>query len=276
MFRDITIGQYYQVDSPIHRLDPRVKLAGVIVYIASIFIINNIWGFLFLTAALAALLLLSKVPLPYILRGMRFVWFIVVLAVVFNVLFTEGDHMLWRWWIFKVSTRGILQAVFFALRLLYVIVGTSMLTYTTTPTSLTAGMERVFSHLKFIRFPAHEISMMISIALRFIPILSEEVDKIIKAQTARGADFETGGIVARAKAMIPILVPLFVSAFRRATDLATAMEARGYRGGEGRTKMYPLQYASRDKRAYLILLAYLLLAVAVRVMMDAWLVWGRV
>lgn len=276
MFKDITIGQYYPADSILHKLDPRVKLAGVAVYIAAVFIINNIWGFILLALALLVLIRLSKVPARYIFKGLRFIWVIIVLAVLFNLLFTEGEHMLCTFWIFKISTKGILQAVFFPLRLIFVVIGASMLTYTTTPTSLTAGLEKAFSHLRFLRFPAHEVAMMMSIALRFIPILAEEVNKIIKAQTARGADLDTGTIKEKAKAMIPILVPLFVSSFKRASDLANAMEARCYRGGKGRTKMYPLVYAKRDKTAYLILLLYLLLIVAVRVLMDLFLVWGRV
>ena len=276
MFRNITIGQYYPSDSIIHKLDPRVKLLGVIVYIAALFIINNIWGFIFLTAALAALIISAKVPLNFILRGMRFVWFIVILAVFFNLFFTDSDELIWQWWILKLSSAGILKAVFFGLRLIYVIVGAAMLTYTTTPTSLTSGLEKVFTPLAKIHFPAHEIAMMMSIALRFIPILAEEVGKITKAQIARGAEFDTGGIVAKAKGMIPILVPLFVSAFRRATDLATAMEARGYKGGEGRTKMFPLKYESRDKAAYIVILIYLIAAIAIRVLMDMFVAFGRV
>lgn len=276
MFKNITIGQYYPSDSIIHRLDPRVKLLGVIVYIAALFIINNIWGFIFLTAALAALICASKVPLRFILRGMRFVWFIVILAVFFNLFFTESGEILWQWWIFKLGTMGILKAVFFGLRLVYVIVGAAMLTYTTTPTSLTSGLEKVFSPLAKIHFPAHEIAMMMSIALRFIPILAEEVGKITKAQIARGAEFDTGRIAAKAKGMIPILVPLFVSSFRRATELANAMEARCYKGGEGRTKMFPLKYEKRDKISYIVILIYLIAAIAIRVLMDMFVTVGRV
>lgn len=276
MFRNITIGQFYPADSMIHRLDPRVKLLGVIVYIAALFIIDNIFGFIFLTAALAALIIASKVPLRFILRGLRFVWFIVILAVFFNLFFTDGDKMLWQWWILKLSTAGILKAVFFGLRLVYVIVGAAMLTYTTTPTSLTGALEKVFMPLTKIHFPAHEIAMMMSIALRFIPILAEEVGKITKAQSARGAEFDTGGLVAKAKGMIPVLVPLFVSAFRRATDLATAMEARCYKGGEGRTKMYPLKYEKRDITAYLFIAVYLAASIIIRIVTDMFVPLGRV
>ncbi len=276
MFRDITIGQYYPGSSVLHRLDPRVKLLGVLVYIVILFVINNIWGLLFLAAVLTAIIIISQIPLSYILKGMRMIVVLALVAVFFNLFFSDGEEVLWRWWILKLTTQGILRAVFFAVRLVLVIIGSSMLTYTTTPTTLTNGLEKVLSPLKKIRFPAHELAMMMSIALRFIPILAEEVNKIIKAQLARGADFETGGIIRKAKGMIPILIPLFVSAFRRASDLATAMEARCYHGGEGRTRMYPLQYASRDKVAYFVILAYALVGVAVRVLMDQFLVWGRI
>lgn len=276
MFRNITLGQYYPAESLLHRLDPRVKLLGAVIYIAALFIINNIWGFIYLTAALVCLVSISGVPLKHILKGLRLVWFIIILAVFFNLFFTEGDVVLVKWWIVTISTKGILQAVFFALRLIYIIIGTSLLTYTTTPTSLTAAMEKVFSPLKVIHFPAHEIAMMMSIALRFIPILAEEASKIVKAQTARGADFDTGGITAKAKAMIPVLIPLFVSAFRRAGELAMAMESRCYHGGEGRTKMYPLRYEKRDKTAYFIVLGYLILTIILRILMDQYIYSGRI
>lgn len=275
MFRDITIGQYYPVNSRLQRLDPRVKLLGVVVYIAALFIINNIVGFIFLTVALVALIALSEVPVKHILKGLRFVWFLVALAVFFNLFFSTGT-IIWKWWIFSMSYEGILRAIFFALRLIYVIIGTALLTYSTLPTTITAGLEKVFKPLKVIHFPGHEIAMMMSIALRFIPILAEEINKIIKAQLARGADFETGGLLKKAKGMIPILVPLFVSAFRRASELALAMESRCYSGGEGRTKLYPLQYKNRDKIAYIIILLYLLVTIAIRILMDNFLVWGRI
>ncbi len=275
MFRNITIGQFYPADSLIHRLDPRVKLLGVVIYVAALFIINNILGFIYLAAALVALIAISKVPLPYILRGMKFIWFIAAIAVFFNLFFSKGDTVVWKWWIFTLTEKGMLNAAFFTLRLLLVIIGAAMLTYTTSPTSLTAGLEKVMNPLRAIKFPAHEIAMMMSIALRFIPILAEEVTKIVKAQSSRGAEFDTGGLLARAKGMIPVFVPLFVSAFRRATDLATAMEARCYSGGN-RTKMYPLKYEKRDKAGYFILLGYLLISVAARVTMDAFVTWGRI
>ncbi len=274
MFRDITIGQYYPVNSILHRLDPRVKLLGVVVYIAAMFVINNVYGLIFLGASAIALVVMSKVPLKYILKGLRFVWFLVLLAVFFNLFFSAGQ-IIWQWWILKLTYEGMIRAAFFALRMIFIIIGASMLTYTTTPTTLTAGMEKAFSVLKFIHFPAHEMAMMLSIALRFIPILADEVNKIIQAQLARGADFDSGGIFAKAKGMIPILIPLFVSAFRRASDLADAMESRCYHGGEGRTKMHPLKYAARDKAAYFVLLAYVLVFVGLRICLDMFVTYGR-
>lgn len=275
MFKDITIGQYYPANSILHRLDPRVKLLGVVVYIAAVFIMNNLLGFIVLTAVIATLIALSKVPLSHILKGLRFIWFLVILAVFFNLFFSDGT-ILWRWWIFHMSYEGIFRAIFFAVRLIYVVVGASLLTYTTTPTTLTNGLEKVFKPLDAIHFPGHEIAMMMSIALRFIPILTEEINKITKAQLARGADFDTGGLILKAKGMIPIMVPLFVSAFRRATELATAMEARCYAGGTNRTKMFPLKYEKRDKIAYFVLLFYLLFIIALTVVLNHFKVWGTV
>lgn len=275
MFRNITLGQYYPVDSVVHRLDPRVKLLAVAVYIAAVFIINNIWGFVFLTAALAVMITISRIPLKHMLKGLRAVLVLIILAVIFN-LFSGTERVLWEWWILKLTTEGILRAAFFALRLICVVLGTGLLTYTTTPTTLTSGLEKVFSWLKFMHFPAHEIAMMMSIALRFIPILAEEVNRITNAQLARGADFETGGLIRKARGMIPILIPLFVSAFKRAADLATAMEARCYHGGEGRTRLHPLRYEKRDKAAYLLILCFLLAVVALRILMDRYLTAGRI
>ena len=266
MFRNITLGQYYPVKSILHDLDPRVKLLGVVVYIAAIFIINNILGLIFPCAALALLILISHIPLKHMLKGLRAVAVLIILAVIFN-LFSGNGEILWQWWILKISYESILRALFFALRLIFVVLATGLLTYTTTPTTLTGGLERVFSHLKIIRFPAHEVAMIMSIALRFIPILAEEVNKITNAQLARGADFETGGLIKKAKGLIPILIPLFVSAFKRASDLATAMEARCYHGSAGRTKMKPLVYTKRDYTAYGVITVYVLIWVLIKVML---------
>ncbi len=275
MFRNITLGQYYAADSQIHRLDPRVKLLGVVVYIAAQFIINNIWGLIILAGVLALVIKATGIPFGYMLKGLRAMAVLIILAVVFNI-FSGTGNAIWQWWILKFSMEGVLRAAFFALRLICVVLGTSILTYTTTPTTLTAGLEQVFSHLRVIKFPAHEIAMMMSIALRFIPILAEEVTKITNAQLARGADFETGGIIKKAKGMIPILIPLFVSAFKRASDLATAMEARCYHGGDGRTRMFPLKYKHEDKVAYIIIAVFLAAVIAMRILMDKFVISGRI
>ena len=276
MFRDITIGQFYPGSSLLHRLDARVKLLGVIVYSVGIFLLNNILGFIFITAVLLALIAISDVPLRYMLKGLRFVVVLIAFAVIINLFFTDGEHVFWSWRFLVISDTGILKAAFFAIRLLYVIVGASLLTYTTTPTDLTAGMEKALRPLNKIHVPVQEIAMMMSIALRFIPILAEEVNKIIDAQLARGAEFDSGGLIKKAKGMVPILVPLFVSAFRRASDLATAMEARCYQGGPGRTKMNPLKYENRDKAAYFVILAYLLAIIAIKVTLNKLGIWGSV
>ena len=268
MFRNITLGQYYPGDSPLHRLDPRVKLFGLVIYIAGVFIINNIWGFIFIIGVLGVLTAISHIPLRHMLKGLRAILVLVILAVIFNLFSGDPKDAIWHWWILTITTQSILKAAFFVLRLLCVVLGSSLLTYTTTPTTLTAGLEKVFSHLKFMHFPAHEIAMMMSIALRFIPILAEEVTKITNAQLARGADFDTGGLIKKAKGMIPILIPLFVSAFKRAADLATAMEARCYHGGEGRTRMNPLTYEAADIKAYIIILVFLVITIGIRVVMD--------
>ena len=275
MFRDLSLGQYYPADSVIHRLDPRVKILGLVIYLAGLFIVNNIFCFIFLGAVMFGVIYLSHVPLKVIFKGLKFVWFLLILAVFFNLFFSQGE-IIWQWWILKLTREGILRAAFFAIRLVLIIIGSGMLTYTTTPTVLTNGLEKIFSHLKFMHFPAHELAMMMSIALRFIPILVEEVNKIISAQLARGADFETGGLIKKAKGMIPILVPLFVSAFRRASDLATAMEARCYKGGEGRTRLHPLRYEKRDKISYVVILLFLLVTIAVRIFMDSFVTVGRI
>lgn len=256
MLRDMTLGQYYQTDSVIHRLDPRVKIGGTLLYIISVFIYQSIWGYLLAALFLGIVIKLSKVPFRFMVRGMRTIMFILLLTVVFNLFLTPGE-IVFTVWKLKITKEGIISAVFMALRLSFLIIGSSVMTLTTTPNNLTDGMEKMLRPLKVIKVPVHEVAMMMSIALRFIPILVEETDKIMKAQIARGADFESGNIFKRAKALVPILVPLFISAFRRANDLAMAMEARCYRGGDGRTKMKPLIYKKRDYIAYLVILVYL-------------------
>ena len=255
MLRDITLGQYYPVDSVLHRMDPRTKLAGTLVFLVSLFVSENLYGYLLATVFLALCIILSRVPLKFLFRGLKAILILLIISVSFNIFLTDGTPVFVLGPL-KATWEGLALAGFMALRLVYLVVGSSILTLTTTPNQLTDGLEKALGFLNKIHVPVHEISMMMSIALRFIPILVEEADKIMKAQTARGADFETGGLIKRAKAMIPLLVPLFISAFRRASDLAMAMEARCYHGGEGRTKMKPLRYHRRDVFGYLILAAY--------------------
>ena len=263
MIRDITIGQYYPAKSVVHRLDPRVKLICTLLYLISLFLFSSIPGYLVATVFLVCVIHISKVPFSYIVKGLKSVIMLLMITVLFNLFLTRQGDVLFHAWIFTITEGGLRTAVYMAIRLVYLIIGSSLMTFTTTPNELTDGIEAVLHPLNKIHVPVHEIAMMMSIALRFIPILLEETDKIMKAQLARGADFESGNILQRAKSMVPILVPLFVSAFRRANDLAMAMEARCYRGGDGRTKMKPLRYKSRDYAAYIIVIAYVVAVVAI-------------
>ncbi len=262
MIRDITIGQYYPADSVLHRLDPRVKLAGTLTFLVSLFLFDHWVGYVIAGLFLAVMIRISEVPFSFIVRGLRTIVVLMLFTVTFNLFLTEGN-ILWQWKFLKITAEGIETAVFMALRLIFLIIGSSLMTLTTTPNQLTDGLETGLAPLKKLHVPVHEISMMMSIALRFIPILLEETDKIMKAQQARGAEFEEGKLLERAKAMIPILVPLFVSAFRRANDLAMAMEARCYRGGEGRTRMKPLRYKKTDGMAYVCLGLYVVAVVGI-------------
>ena len=256
MIRDITIGQYYPVDSVIHRLDPRVKLSGTMLFMISLFVFSGYWGYVIAALFVGTVIKLSKVPFRYIVRGLKPILFLLLFTVLLNLFLTREGTELWSFWIFHIYDEGLIFAGLMASRLILLVLGTSLMTFTTTPNQLTDGIEKGLGFLKVIKVPVHEIAMMMSIALRFIPILIEETDKIMKAQQARGADFESGRLLQRAKALVPILVPLIVSAFRRANDLALAMEARCYHGGKGRTKMKPLKYKRRDAVAYVILFAY--------------------
>ncbi len=264
MFRDITIGQYYPIDSFLHRLDPRTKLFATMIFIISLFISQSYLNYILATIFLAIAIFLSNVPIKFMLKGLKAILFLLILSVSFNLFLTDGD-ILWKLWIFKITKQGLFLSIYMALRLIYLIVGSSIMTLTTTPNSLTDGLEKGLGFLRIIKVPVHEIAMMMSIALRFIPILVEETDKIMKAQMARGADFEKGNIIQKAKAMVPLLVPLFISAFRRATDLAMAMEARCYHGGEGRTKMKPLKYKKEDYFCYAFFFIYLALAILIKI-----------
>ena len=256
MIRDITIGQYYPAKSLLHRLDPRVKLVSTLLYLISLFLFKSISGYLVATIFLVSIIRLSKVPLSYIVKGLKPIVMLLMITVLFNLFLTREGEVLVHVWIFTVTERGLRTAVFMAIRLIYLIIGSSLMTFTTTPNELTDGLEDLLKPLSKLRVPVHEVAMMMSIALRFIPILLEETDKIMKAQIARGADLESGNMIQRARNMIPILVPLFVSAFRRANDLAMAMEARCYHGGEGRTKMKPLHYRGRDYVTYVVVICY--------------------
>ena len=264
MFDSITLGQYYQTDSALHRLDPRVKLVGTFAYLIALFVVDSWVGYLLAALFLAAMIKLSNVPFRYIVRGMKTILFLLMITVCFNLFLTPGE-VIWQFGFLKMSKEGLSFAIKMALRLSLLILGSSIMTLTTTPTQLTDALESLMRPLKKVHVPVHEISMMMSIALRFIPILMEETDKIMKAQIARGADFESKNLIKKIKSLVPLLVPLFISAFRRANDLAMAMEARCYRGGEGRTKMKPLVYKGRDRAAYGVLLLYFAACIATRV-----------
>ena len=263
MIRDITIGQYYPANSKLHRLDPRVKIMCTLLYLISLFLFDNIGGYIVATVFLIFVIRISKVPFKFIVKGLRPIVMLLMITVLFNLFLTTNGNVIFKFWILQVTDEGLSTAVFMAIRLIYLILGSSLMTFTTTPNALTDGIEKLLWPLRKIKVPVHEIAMMMSIALRFIPILLEETDKIMKAQIARGADLESGNIIQKAKAMVPILVPLFVSAFRRANDLAMAMEARCYRGGEGRTKMKPLVYQRNDYIAYAVAMGYFIIAILV-------------
>ncbi len=263
MLRDITLGQYYPADSVIHKLDPRVKLFSTMIYIISLFCFRGVAALLIVTAFLAGVIRVSKVPFRYMVKGLRAILVLMLITAVFNLFLTPGEP-LFTFGVFRLTAEGIRNAGLMLVRLTYLILGTSIMTLTTTPNQLTDGLEKALMPFSKIGIPVHAIAMMMSIALRFIPILIEETDKIMKAQMARGADFESGNLLRKVKSMIPLLVPLFVSAFRRADDLAMAMEARCYNGGAGRTKMKPLRYGKRDALAYVTVIVYLALILLCR------------
>lgn len=252
MFRNITIGQYVPGDSAIHKLDPRVKIIITFIFIIAIFFINKFSGYIFAMLYLWLLIRISKIPFSYVLKGLRPVIVILLLTVSLNMFFTPGGTVLYTLGPLKITSAGLKFAVFMGLRLIFLIIGTSLLTLTTSPISLTDGIEHILKPFSKIGVPAHELAMMMTIALRFIPTLIEEAEKIMKAQMARGADFESGNIVNRARGLVPLLVPLFISAFRRADELAIAMESRCYRGGHNRTRMKKLEVHTRDYAALFI------------------------
>ncbi len=250
MLKDITLGQYFPGKSPIHMLDPRTKLVSLIVYIVALFLASNWISYGVMLAFLVGFIAISRIPAKSFINGMKPLILILVFTGLLNLFFTTGDKPLVDWWFITIYPEGVVRAVFMVARILMLITGTFLLTYTTSPISLTDGLESLLSPAKVIRVPVHELSMMMCIALRFIPTLIEETDKIMSAQKARGADFETGKLTQRVKALVPILVPLFIGAFRRADELATAMECRCYHGGDGRTKMKLLRYSRNDFYAF--------------------------
>ena len=264
MLRDITLGQYYPGNSVIHRLDPRVKIIGTMVFIIALFVVHTFVGFAISFAALATVIAISKVPVKFILRGLKPIFFIIILTFVLNMFMYDGEVLV-KIGFLQITREGLYTAFFMATRLILLIIGSSLLTLATRPISLTDGIESLLKPLRKIGVPAHELAMMMTIALRFIPTLLEETDKIMKAQQARGADFETGNIFKRAKHLIPILIPLFISAFRIAQDMAMAMEARCYRGGDNRTRMNGMKYGKIDGIACVILILFMGVAVAERI-----------
>ncbi|MHB1314939.1 MAG: energy-coupling factor transporter transmembrane component T family protein [Christensenellales bacterium] len=241
MMKNITLGQYFPGRSVIHRLDPRIKILLSLTLLVLVFFIRSLWGFAAFLCFVLLVSVLAQIPVKYLLRGLKPLIFIVFFTFILNLFFASGGQEIFRWQFIRITDAGLKNAVFLAARLIMLVISTSLLTLTTSPISLTDGIESLLSPLKAIKFPAHELAMMMSIALRFIPTLMDEADRIMKAQKARGADFDTGGLIRRAKAMIPLLVPLFLSAFRHADELALAMEARCYRGGKGRTRLKVLK-----------------------------------
>ncbi|MBQ7758683.1 energy-coupling factor transporter transmembrane component T family protein [Anaerotignum sp.] len=264
MIRDITIGQYYPAESPIHRMDARLKLAITFIFIVTLFFVNTFIGYVFVIASMAIVIRKSKVPFKFMTKGLKSIMIIILFTAFINLFMTQGEHVLVELGFFSITMEGVLLAVKMCVRLVLLIVGSSILTLTTTPIQLTDAIEYILKPFKKIGVPAHEIAMMMTIALRFIPTLLDETDKIMKAQQARGADFDTGNLVQKAKALIPILVPLFISAFRRAEELAMAMEARCYHGDEHRTRMNVMKMKSSDYRAAGMAAVYVVVIIGLR------------
>ncbi len=264
MLKDITLGQYFPGDTPVHRLDPRTKLILTVVYIAVLFTANTWGGYLLVLAALAAVTALARIHVKALIRGLKPLLFIMIFTAVLNLFFTTGSDYIFQWRFLKITWTGLRNAVQMVVRVMLLVSGTFLLTYTTSPLSITDGLERLLSPLKKLKVPVYELSLMMSIALRFIPTLIEETDRIMSAQKARGADLETGTLIQRAKALLPLLIPLFVSAFRRADELATAMECRCYNGGEGRTRMKVLHMEKRDAAAFVLAAVFTAGVIALR------------
>lgn len=267
MLRDITLGQYFPGDSWIHRLDSRVKIIATLIFVVALFIVDDIIGFLVALGALAAVIIISKVPLSFILKGMKPIFLIVACTFILNLFMIKGGEVLVELGPLHIEEKGVYTAFFMAARLILLIIGSSLLTLTTKPISLTDGIEALLSPFSKIGVPAHDLAMMMTIALRFIPTLLEETDKIMKAQQARGADFESGNLIRRAKSLIPILIPLFIGAFRIAHDLAMAMEARCYRGGQFRTRLHAMKLGKNDAAAIVMLVIFLAAVILIRIVL---------
>ena len=265
MLKDITLGQYFPLDSPIHKIDPRFKIIFTLCYIVLIFFADSLAGYLAVALFSLSIVALSKVKFSIVLKSIKPLAVIIVFTAIINIFFTAGDTVLFEWKFLKITQEGLLNAVNMALRLVFLVIGSSLLTYTTSPIMLTDGIERLLSPFSKIGLPSHELAMMMTIALRFIPTLLEETEKIIMAQKARGADFDSGNILRRAKALIPVLVPLFISSFRRADELATAMECRCYRGGEGRTSMRQLRIGRIDWVSLFVMLIFAIVIILIHV-----------
>ena len=261
--KDITLGQFYPKESKIHSLDARTKIIGTVVYLVALFLVNNFLGFAIAALALVTVVAISKVPFKFISKGLKPIMILIIFTMLVNMFATPGE-VIFTIWKLKLTKEGIIRAIFMAIRLVLLIFGSSLLTLTTKPIELTDGLERLMSPLRVIGLPAHELAMMMTIALRFIPTLLDETDKIMKAQSSRGADFESGNLIERAKGLVPLLVPLFVSAFRIAGDLAMAMEARCYRGGDGRTRMNEMKFGKADLISFIILVVYLAVIILTR------------
>lgn len=263
MLKDITIGQYVKGDSILHRLDPRTKIFGMLAIMVALFFVNNWIGLVYAAVVVFAVLFASQVPLKFYIRGVKPLRWILLFTAAIQIFLTPGE-IIWQWGILHITAEGVRLAIFMCVRLVLLVMTTSVLTLTTTPIVLTDAVENLLSPFKRIGVPAHELAMMMTIALRFIPLLADETEKIMAAQKARGAAFDEGGLMDRARALLPILVPLFLSAINRASELAMAMEARCYHGGEGRTRLHELCYESRDRVAGILVVLILALAVASR------------
>ncbi|MCR4660641.1 MAG: energy-coupling factor transporter transmembrane protein EcfT [Clostridia bacterium] len=264
MMRDIAFGQYYPKNSFVHNLDPRTKIFSSIVLIVAVFLVDNYWGYVACYSFLAIMILASRIPILSILKTIKAVLVIMLITFVINVLFYKSGHVYAQWWIFTITREGIIFGVYMILRIVFLVMSMSLLTFTTTPMALTDGIENLLKPLTLIKIPVHDLATIMSIALRFIPTLTEEVDKIILAQKARGAAFDTGNIFKKAKAMLPILIPLFVSTFRRADELAMALDSRCYNATDKRTKMKPLKFSYRDLLGVFIIGAFLTIIIMIK------------